>query len=262
MRVKYLIICALYSVLKSQVIYADIKKIPALTANKKIVPAVNNIQKLADAVQKYYDKTNSAIITFTQNYKHPYFPTNETSKGKVFFKAKAMLWRYEEPKNRQKEFYIIGNKFTYYLINDKIAYTHNCFDQDTLSASITFLWGKGRLKESFIIGPYTGTISAASTLSWLTLSPKEKNAPIKSISLGVDPKTGMVKESIVIDPSDGTNHFVFSDLKTNIPIAAATFNFVAKPGVRVEPMPNISCPKTSVKTIPAPSVQAPKKLST
>jgi len=221
---------------------------------KKAVPPNtkdSELQKLADAIQKNYNQTSSATFNFTQNYKHPFLPTNETSKGQVFFKARNMLWRYQEPADRQKEFFIADKKFTYHLINDKLAYTHDCFDQDTLSASITFLWGKGKLRESFIIKPYAGTVNPKSTLKWLTLIPKEAHAPVKSISLGADPKSGMVKESIVLDPSDGLNHFTFSNFKSNVAISPATFIFVAKPGVRVQPMPNVVCPSPQPTAPPA-----------
>jgi outer membrane lipoprotein carrier protein len=233
---------------------------PQPTAKIPPKPAINNINLLADAIQKHYNQTNSATFDFTQNYKHPFLPTNESSKGEVFFKARNMLWRYKEPADRKKEFYIAGNKFTYYLISDKIAYTHNCFDQDTLSASITFLWGKGKIKDSFTISAYTGEVDPKSPLKWLTLTPKEKNAPVKHISLGADAKTGTVKESIVVDQGDGVNHFVFTNFKTNVSIAPHVFNFKAPPGLRVQPMPNIECPPPKAPLAPVSNpAKAPAK---
>jgi len=219
-------------------------------ATQKTSPA-NNLNNLVNAIQNYYNKTSAATFDFSQNYKSVIVPTNEISKGKVFFKAGHMLWRYLEPANSQKEFYIADKKFTYYRVNDKIAYTHNCFDQDTLSASITFLWRKGRLRESFIIKAYTGTVDPKSNLKWLTLIPKETNAPVKSISLGADAKTGLVKESIVTDSSNGVSHYVFTNFNAKPKFAANTFDFVAKPGVRVQPMPNVVCPdKTQIPKAP------------
>jgi outer membrane lipoprotein carrier protein len=209
----------------------------------KISAAQSEADKLADTIQKHYNNTRSATFAFLQSYKNPLLPTNESSKGRVFFKANNMLWRYLEPADRQKEFYISGKKFTYHLVNDRIVYTHDCFDEDTLSASITFLLGKGKLKESFTITPYTGQKSN-NTLGWLTLTPKEKNAPVKSISLGADKTTGMVKESLVIDQSNGVNHFVFSDFVVNKPIPDKTFIFQAPPGVKIQSMPNMQCPNT------------------
>lgn len=218
------------------------------------------LDKLVDAIQKHYNSTKSASFSFEQNYKHPFMAMNESSKGKVYFKAKNMLWRYTEPADRQKEFYIAGKKFTYYLIPDALAYTHDCFDQDTLSASITFLWGKGKLRESFTITPYAQT-PPNPALSWLTLVPKEKNAPVKSISLGAESKTGVVKESIVVDQSDGINHFKFYNFELNKAIPDKIFVFVPPSKVRVQPMPNVQCPSSTPVPTPAPKKVLPAKKS-
>lgn len=207
--------------------------------------------RLPQDIQETYEKTNSATFDFEQSYKSPFVPMSESSKGQVFFKARNMLWRYNEPSDRKKEFYIEGRKFTYHLVSDKQAFTHNCFEKDTLSAAITFLWGHGNLKNSFDIKPFQGPISDPK-LKWLTLIPKEKNAPVKSISLGVDPKTAIVVESIVTDLSDGVNSFRFSNFKVNPNIPPKTFQFVAGPGVKVQPMPNVVCPSSS-STPPVPT---------
>ena len=112
-----------------------------------------NLEKLITDIQKKYANNKSAKFSFEQTYKSPFLPSLEVSKGEVFYKEKNMLWHYDEPKNRQKAFYIAGSKFTYHMISDKIAYTHDCFEQDALSISISFLWGKGNLKNSFVIKP-------------------------------------------------------------------------------------------------------------
>jgi outer membrane lipoprotein carrier protein len=229
---------------------------PPAALKKVAPPAVPAaISQLADAIQKQYNKTHSATFDFEQSYKHPFLPVNETSKGQVFFKSRNMLWRYNEPSDRKKEFFIEGKKFTYHLVKDKLAFTHDCFEKDTLSASITFLWGQGRLKDSFEIKEYQAAL-ASPLLKWITLIPKEKNAPVKSISLGVDPKTAIVVESIVTDLSDGINSFRFSNFKTNPSIPENTFRFKAAPGVKVQPMPNIVCnePKAApvIKKTPSP----------
>lgn len=211
--------------------------------------------RTADAIQKQYEKTKSATFDFEQSYQHPFLPMNEKSKGKVFFKAKNMLWQYNEPENRKKEFYIQGKKFTYHLVSDKQAFFHNCFEKDTLSASITFLWGQGQLRQSFELKPYEKA-NANKNLAWIYLVPKEPNAPVKGIALGVDPKTYIVKESAVTDLSDGINNFIFSNFKTNPNILDQTFVFKPQAGVKVQPMPNVQCPAD--KVIPKAAVPAIK----
>ncbi len=224
---------------------------------KKKAQEAKELSQLADDIQKRYNETRSAILEFEQRYTSAFLSQNEVSKGKVWYKARNMLWRYEEPKDRQKEFYIEGKKFTYHIINDKLAFTHDCFEKDTLSASISFLWGQGKLKESFTIHPLKETLTNTS-LKWLTLIPKEKNAPISSISLGVDPKTAVVQESIVTDLSGGKNSFRFSKFVANPVIPEKIFHFVPPAGLKVQPMPNVVCPKAPPPS-KAPSPPKAKK---
>lgn len=221
----------------------------------------------ARLIQKNYDTTNSAKFRFEQIYVHPFLsgPESKTSsKGDVSYdkKSGSMMWNYVEPKERQKKFFINRNRFTFYSVSDKIAYTHNCYDKDTLSASIAFLLGTGSLKTSFTIVAFDGE-PANKNLLWLSLIPKEANAPVKRISLGAT-KEGRVVESIVEDPSGGKNHFKFIDFKANPKIDESVFIFKAPAGVSVQPMPNIECKEKNVAEVkPAaptpPQKPAPKK---
>lgn len=226
-----------------------LKAAPVVTPEK----ASADLSKLADRIQKQYKQTKSATFGFEQFYLHPFLSTKESSKGEVAYdKASgSMMWNYQEPKERQKKFFIRGNKFTFYSVADKIAYTHNCYDQDTLSAAVPFLLGTGDLKNSFTLALFEGE-SPNKALSWITLMPKEENAPVKKIFLGVS-LDGKVVESIVEDPSGGKNHFKFINFKTNPKVAASVFVFKAPPGVMVQPMPNVQCPTKTV--IPTPAIK-------
>ena len=225
-------------------------------ATKKVDAAV---VKLADLIQAQYNRTKTATFTFRQSYVHPFLSSqdnmNNSAGNAAYDKNKgSMMWNYREPKNRQKIFYINGNKFTFYSISDKIAYTHDCYDQDTLSASVAFLLGTGNLKDSFTITAFEGE-PANKKLLWLSLIPKEANSPVKKISLGVT-KEGKVLESIVEDPSGGKNHFVF-EIIVNPKIDDSVFVFKPIAGVRVQAMPNVKCaPKNIVQARPAPKVNA------
>lgn len=204
-----------------------------------------SLEKVVSAIQAQYNNTSSTTFEFEQDYKHPFLAVMEKSKGQVFYDRALgnMLWSYLEPQTKQKKFYIHGTEFTYYSVNDNIAYVHNCYEQDTLSSSITFLLGKGKLKDSFSVSMMDSP-TPNSKLSWLKLSPKEKDAPVKHIYLGAE--NGMVKESIVEDLSGGKNHFKFSNFKTD-KIDKSTFVFVAPKNVKVEPMPNVTCAEKKKK---------------
>lgn len=202
----------------------------------------NAVETLALAIQKQYNNTKSATFDFEQSYKHPFLNIAESSKGHVSYiqASGKMVWSYLEPKDKQKKFFIDGKKFTYYSVSDKTAFTHDCYDKDTLSASVAFLLGKGDLKQSFTLEALQGA-SPNKALSWLVLNPKEKDAPIKKIFLGVN-KASKVEESIVEDPSGGKNHFKFIKFVTNPTIDQKTFIFTPPKGVMVQKMPHVSCP--------------------
>lgn len=205
------------------------------------------VNSLVDAIQRQYNSIRSSTFDFEQSYKHPFMNVTETSKGTVAYQKLGgkMVWSYLEPKERQKKFYVNGNKLTYYSASDKIAYTHDCYDRDTLSASVAFLLGSGNLKASFVISPSDGE-NLNQALTWLTLVPNEKDAPVKRILLGVN-KEAKVMESVVEDPTGGKNHFKFHNFKVNPKIASSVFVFVAPEGVTVQPMPNVTCPAKSAE---------------
>jgi outer membrane lipoprotein-sorting protein len=165
----------------------------------------------------------------------------ESSKGQVFYMKTSgqMLWIYQEPKDKQKKFYINGNKLIYYSIIDKTAFVNECYDKDTLSSSVTFLLGKGRLAEHFLVTK-TDDDLPNKTLAWITLTPKEKNSPMKKIFLGIN-KSNKVEESIVEDPSGGKNHFKFSGFVKNKKFDKKIFIFTPPKGVSLQKMPNSAC---------------------
>lgn len=227
-----------------------------------VKPLVFDLAKTIDEVQKKYNQTTSARFNFSQTYQHPFLPVNETSEGEVLFKKQKMVWLYQKPTDKVKSFYINEKRFTYFQPRDKIAFTHDCFDKDTLSASIAFLWGQGKIKESFnttkMANPPT------TTLRWVTLIPKEKHPQVQNIHLGIALDQPLVKESIVIDATNGRNHFVFSNTQINIEISDQSFVFTPPPGenITILPMPNVTCPAPGApkeKPKAAPVKAAPKK---
>lgn len=239
-----------------------VKKQPQPSNIKK--PVAFDLSKTIEDVQKKYNQTTSARFNFSQTYQHPFLPVNETSQGEVLFKKQKMVWLYQKPADKVKSFYINEKRFTYFQPRDKIAFTHDCFDKDTLSASIAFLWGQGKIKESFNTTKMSNPLS--DTLRWITLIPKEKTNPqVQYIHLGIALDQPLVKESIVIDATNGRNHFVFSNIQTNIPISDQSFVFTPPPGenINILPMPNVTCPtpppvpKEKPKAPPAKA--APKK---
>lgn len=253
LRVIFLILSALSLDAKTPAKQAEKKETAVKKASKNL-----SVDELVKAIQKQYNNTTSLTFDFEQNYKNPFLTESESSEGQVAYDRAMgnMLWSYLKPEGRQKKFYINGSELTYYSVSGNIAYVNKCYQQDTLSASLAFLQGFGKIKDSF-----TPSLLKDPTpnkdLQWLKLAPKEKNTPVKFIYLGV--KDGSVLESIVEDPTGGKNHFKFKHFNT-LKIDKGTFTFTAPKGVIVEPMPNVVCPEVKKKEEKkAPAKKATKK---
>lgn len=189
-------------------------------------------------VQKQYDKTSSFEAEFVQKYHHKILNRDEESTGKMFFKKPGKLrWDYERPS--QKSFIVDGKSLWIYQKADEMAYVDKCFKQDTLTASIAFLWGAGKISKQFAVSWFDSVLGEETDFH-LTLMPKEKNGFFKKLILVVNPKSYRVVQSVVVDLEGNTNQFLFSKLSFNSKIAPAVFAFKPPKGIHVEPLPG-SC---------------------
>ncbi len=169
------------------------------------------VKRAVDQMQRFYEETKDFTATFQQNYQHKGFPSKRAS-GTVRFKKRGGSMRWDYLKPDEKVFVISGKKiFTY----DKEAkqLTVGSIDTDRLSASITFLWGQGRLEREFDIRSadrkdLSGGIA-------LELSPKAADPRFREVFFLLDPTTYAVKESLVVDPDGSENRVAFLDVKTN-----------------------------------------------
>lgn len=173
------------------------------------------VKALVDRTQAFYEKTQDFTATFKQDYTNKVFARTMTSTGKVSY-AKAngaepsrMRWDYDKPKG--KSFLLSGEK-AYFYDPEATTLTVTTFDSSQLSASVTFLWGKGKLEKEFAITKATCDKCAGVPLE---LNPLKPDPRFQKIYLEIDPKTATVLKSTVIDPEGNANVIGFSDLKTN-----------------------------------------------
>ncbi len=81
-----------------------------------------------------------------------------------------------------------------------------------LSASVTFLFGQGKLADEFAI---TQKACDKCTGTLLQLDPLVLDPRFQRIMLEVDPTTAQVLKSTVVDPDGSENAISFLNLKTN-----------------------------------------------
>ena len=135
-----------------------------------------------------------------------------------------MRWDYETP--RKKAFIVDGDTLWVYTPEDHTVIKRPDFEPDSLSSSITFLWGKGDLASEFDI-----TLVEEATLKLVPKTPQPGFARLRFV---VDAKTGQVLESTVIDAQGNSNHLVFGEAKLNTGLSDAPFQFTPPKGVSVQ----------------------------
>jgi outer membrane lipoprotein carrier protein len=128
-----------------------------------------------------------------------------------------MRWDYEKPSARS--FVLAGTK-VYAHDPEAKTLTVAAIDTSQLSASVTFLFGQGKLQDEFAISK-GDCKDCKGTL--LILDPLVKDPRFRQVRLEVDPKTAQVRRSIVIDPDGSENAITFGVLQTNQGVDRAVF---------------------------------------
>jgi outer membrane lipoprotein carrier protein len=192
----------------------------------KMDPAV---QQLVERMQAFYEKTGDFRSAFRQDYSYKTFKRKQTSTGVVTFKKPGMMrWEYEKP--APKTFVLAKEKI---YAHDPAAQSLTVAKMDTsqLSASVTFLFGKGRLADEFAI---TRGSCADCKGTLLVLNPLKPETRFRQVRLEVDPTTARVLKSTVVDPDGSENAISFLDLKANVGVKDDFFAINPPEGTHIE----------------------------
>jgi len=180
---------------------------------------------VVERVQRFYERTSDFTASFEQTYAYKALRRKVVSRGRVSFKRPGkMRWDYATP--REKRFIVDGRDLWVYTPEDRVAMRQRDFAMDALSASITFLWGKGRLADEFSIELRGKDL--------LVLTPLKAQAAFKRVRLQVDVETGQVLRSWVEDGQGNVNRMVFTDVKLNPGVPDSDFAFTPPAGVSVQ----------------------------
>lgn len=198
---------------------------PVPAADRSMTPEV---KALVDRMQGFYERTQDFTADFRQEYVYKAFNRTVVSTGTVAFQKPAkMRWEYQTPSKRS---FVLSGELIYALDPEAQTLTKAALPTSQLSASVTFLWGKGKLSDEFVISR-TECKECVGTL--LTLVPKKPDARFREVQLDIDPKTAQVRRSIVIDPDGSRNAITFSNLKANVALPKETFQLTPPPGTQI-----------------------------
>ena len=187
---------------------------------------------LLEKVQKHYEGLQDYTADFVQTYTRVALSRTSESRGKLMLKKPGMMrWEYEKP---DKKLWIADGQqlFVYDPEFEQVVIDKN-FETARLSDSISFLWGEGKLKDTFTAKLGDGKeVGAPKDMPVLELTPK-RDATYAKLVVVLDPKTGHVVESIIFETSGNKNHFKFKNLKINAGLKKELFTFTPPPGVDI-----------------------------
>jgi outer membrane lipoprotein carrier protein len=202
---------------------------PAAAA-KASEPMAPDVKSAVDQMQKFYEETRDFEAVFHQTYTYKSFGRATKASGKVrFLKANAsMRWDYLKP---DEKVFVIAGKKVYQYDKEAKSVTIASIDTERLSASITFLWGQGKLEREFHIKKATRKDMTGGIA--LELTPKTPDPRFQKVFFLLDPKTYAVRESIVVDPDGSENRVAFSQVKTNSGFGAEAFEISYPPETQI-----------------------------
>ncbi len=214
--------------LHPMVLLASLLVLAAAPAPASGRPMSPEVRSLVERMQGFYEKTQDFTAEFRQEYLYKSFNRTVVSTGTVAFQKPAkMRWEYLTPSKRS---FVLSGDRIYTLDPEAQTLTKAALPTSELSASVTFLWGKGKLGDEFDISR-TECKECLGTL--LTLVPKKPDARFREVQLDIDPRSAQVRRSIVIDADGSRNTITFSNLRTNVALPKDTFQLTPPPGTQI-----------------------------
>ena len=193
-----------------------------------VKPMTAEVKALVDRVQAFYEKTTDFTADFKQDYTYQTFKRTQTSSGKVSYAKPAMMrWDYQKPSART---FVLAKDRVVALDPEALTLTIMSIATSQLSASVTFLWGQGKLADEFSIAKKECK-DCKGTL--LELTPLKPDPRFQRVLLEVDSKSATVIKSTVIDPDGSQNAITFGTMQLNAGVDPAKFKLEPPPGVQV-----------------------------
>ena len=203
---------------------------PAPAAGPSAESADPPVKPLVSKIQKFYDSTRDLHAHFDQVLESGIGGKKKAS-GEVWLKKPGkMRWDYAKPE--KKLMLSDGQTLWVYEPEDEQAFKQD-LRSSTLPASVSFLFGQGRLAEEFTITVDHPKDLAQSGEVVLKLVPKVATASYRYLHFVVDPKSGLVRETVIYDQQGGTNTLSFNGVETNRGVADSRFKFAPPAGTKI-----------------------------
>jgi outer membrane lipoprotein carrier protein len=192
--------------------------------------AQENVQQIADAVDRHYNDLQSLQTQFTESYRGAGLQRQES--GTLWLKKPGkMRWDYASP--REKLFISDGKVAWFYVPGESRVQKAPVSKIDDLRSPLRFLLGKTKLDKELnglSIAPDVPASRAGNVM--LRGVPRQMQDRISQVLLEITPDHRIACMSI--DEVDGSvTEFQFRDQRENVNVNELRFRFSPPPGVEV-----------------------------
>ena len=184
-----------------------------------------------EKLQGFYDGTKDFQAEFEQIYKHKLYNEEKKSSGKVFIQRPGkMRWEYKKP---EKKLFVADGSYIWIYEEGINQVTKQPLGESDLPVAITFLVGKGKLKDEFTgkIVPHEKFSSKGKLV--LELTPKKPSPQYKKLLFIVSKSDYQVERTIIIDESGNTNTMRFKNVQINKGVDSKKFQFKPPKGATI-----------------------------
>jgi outer membrane lipoprotein carrier protein len=186
--------------------------------------------QLVAKIQKFYDSSHDLHAHFEQVLESGMGGKKKAS-GEVWLKKPGrMRWDYAKPE--RKLMVSDGQTLWVYEPEDEQAFKQD-LRSSTLPLSVSFLVGQGKLGEEFVVTVVQPEGVGQPGERVLKLVPKTATAAYRYLLFVVDPKSGLVRSTLIYDQQGGTNHLTFSNVETNRGVEDSKFKFSPPQGTKI-----------------------------
>lgn len=179
---------------------------------------------LVGRVEAYYKDLQDYSAAFIQTYTRVALSKTSESRGELTLKKPGLMkWRYEKP--AEKLWVVDGERLWVADPEEMQVFVDENYKTTELTTSIQFLWGEGKLTDTFNakVGD-KAKYDAPAGHGVLVLTPK-KGATFSSLVLVVNEKTGEVRSSTIYETAGNKNHFEFRDVRINQGLERSAFTY-------------------------------------
>ena len=199
---------------------------PALAAEAAPVPKADpEVAAAVAKMQAFYERTKGFDTRFEQRFQAAAASRlgGGVAGGRMRFQkpqggtGPLMRWDYDDGR-----ILLLVKDTSWTYDPDTKQATEYRVDPAQLSAAVTFLWGQGRLADEFAITRADRTDLAEGLA--LQLDPKQPTNAFRRVFLVMDPATGVVRQSVVVQADGSENRLRFVEPKVDAKVDPAAFD--------------------------------------